>query len=297
MPSRQVTLCQAASGRACASCLAESGLCVGMAAHERGRPTAAAPRFGRQRRRSRRPQAGRRLDADDVGQAHLRQSGAEGGIDAVAGIGQHHAPRHAGGQRRLDLVKRDLRLGAEDDILRDARFGASVGIVGPALRQIEPVGDRQARMVIRHRQAHRDLAVVLLAELAAILPCHADRMLALLGKAGVVDDPGADRSLPLERRQHLAPHHRQHRRVRPIRLRHEVMQRLMRRLHATGRNPRRHRLDALALARQQQPRAIGLQRRLPVSVAERRRQGLDIGRKSRFTRRLFRRHEIHRQSA
>ena len=176
-----------------------------VAAHERGRPTAAAPRFGRQRRRSRRPQAHRRLDADDVGQAHLRQSGAEGRIDAVAGVGQHHAARHAGGQRRLDLVKRDLRLGAEDDILRDACFGPPVRIVCPALRQIEPVGDGQARMVIGHRQAHRDLAVVLLAELAAILAGHADRMLALLGKAGVVDDPGADRSLLLERRQHLAP--------------------------------------------------------------------------------------------
>ena len=73
------------------------------------------------------------------------------------------------------------------------------------------------------------------------------------------------------------------------------MQRLMRRLHATGRNPRRHRLDALALPRQQQPGAIGLQRRLPIGVTERRRQGLDISRKPRFTRRPTMRHEIHRQ--
>ena len=40
------------------------------------------------------------------------------------------------------------------------------------------------------------------------------------------------------------------------------MQRLMCRLYAPGRNPRRHRLDALALARQEQPGAISLQRRL-----------------------------------
>ena len=45
----------------------------------------------------------------------------------------------------------------------------------------------------RHRQADRDLAVVLLAQLAAILPRHADRVAALLGKACVVDDPRLDR--------------------------------------------------------------------------------------------------------
>ncbi len=52
--------------------------------------------------------------------------------------------------------------------------------------------------MIGDRQRHRDLAIVLLAELAAILPRHADRMPALLGKAGVVDDPGLDRPVPLD---------------------------------------------------------------------------------------------------
>ena len=148
-------------------------------------------------------------------------------------------------------------------------------------------------MIGRHRQAHRDLAVVLFAELAAILPRHADRMPALLGEAGVVDDPGPDWPLPLKTRQHLRLHHRQHGVIRPIRLRHEVMQRLMRRLHATGLHPRRHRLDTLALAGQQKALAIRLQRRHPVGVADPRRNRLHIRRKPRFTR-LDTVTEIHR---
>jgi hypothetical protein len=217
------------------------------------------------------PQAGRGLDTEDVSEAELADTATESRIDAVANVAQHHARRHAGDQRRLDLSERNLRFGAEDDIRRDARFGPSVGIVCPALRQIEPVGDRQARVIARNRQAHRDLAVVLLAELPAILPRHADRIRALLREAGVVDDPGSDRSLSLDDRQHLRPHDRKHGFIRPIRFRHEVMQRLMCGLHPTRLQPRRHRLHALALARQDQSRAISLERRLPIGMADRRR--------------------------
>ena len=52
-------------------------------------------------------------------------------------------------------------------------------------------------MAIGQRQRYRHLAIVLLAELTAILPRHADRMPSLLGKARVVDDPGRDRAVPL----------------------------------------------------------------------------------------------------
>ena len=70
-------------------------------------------------------------------------------------------------------------------------------------------------MMIGQRQRHRHLAIVLLAKLPAILPRHADRMLALLGKAGVVDDPGLDRAMPFHRRQHHLAHLREHLLVRP----------------------------------------------------------------------------------
>lgn len=51
----------------------------------------------------------------------------------------------------------------------------------------------QARMMICKRKGHRDLTIVLLAQLATILPCNSDRMPSLVGKARIVDDPSFDR--------------------------------------------------------------------------------------------------------
>ena len=53
---------------------------------------------------------------------------------------------------------------------------------------------------------------------------------------------------------------------------------------ASRRHNGRHRLDALALARHQQPRAIILERPRPILPAQNRRQATDILRKARFTR-------------
>ena len=133
--------------------------------------------------------------------------------------------------------------------------------------------DRQARGLARERQAHSHLAVVLLAQLAAVLPRNADRMLALLGKAGVVHDPGLDRPAALQRRQDKVPHLGQNPIVRPWRVRHEVQQRL------PGRNPIRsdshcQRLYALAVERQQKAVAVALKQldtiRVPDHLAQRR---------------------------
>ena len=185
-----------------ASSLTVTGLVRIVAAQQLRRRPTPLQAFGRQRRGARRPDGCRALDADDIGQAQRGEPAAEGGVVAVAGIGQHHALRHAVGDRLADLLERDLRLGLEGDVLGHAGLPAPRLVIGPGLGQIEPIGDRQAGVLVRHRQRHRDLAVVLLAELAAVLPRHADRMLALLGDAGVVDDPGPDRRLLLNRRQH-----------------------------------------------------------------------------------------------
>jgi hypothetical protein len=66
--------------------------------------------------------------------------------------------------------------------------------------------------------------------------------------------------MPLDRRQHLCAHRRQHRRIVPVRLRNHMMQRLVFGLHMRRVEPRGHRLDALALARQQQAGAVGPRR-------------------------------------
>ncbi len=132
-------------------------------------------------------------------------------------------------------------------------------------------------MIGCQRQRDGDLATVLLAELAAILPGDADRVDAFLWDAGVIDHPAADATALLDDRQHVAAHGGEHGVVRPVSRSHEVMQRLVRRLDAPRLDTRRHRLDAFAGAWKQKPSAVGPERRCPVSVPERPRQSLDIG--------------------
>src|SRR5262249_28645498 len=81
--------------------------------------------------------------------------------------------------------------------VRNSYLAPTFAIARPLLRQIQPIGHRQARIVIGDRQRHRDLTIVLLAKLAAILSSHPDRMPPFLGKARVVDDPRFDRPVPL----------------------------------------------------------------------------------------------------
>ena len=111
-------------------------------------------------------------------------------------------------------------------------------------------------MITGERQRDGHLAVVLLADLTAILPRDANRVRSLLGDAGVIDHPAADRSAPLHNRQHPQTNRGEQRLVGPVCLGHEVMQRLMRCLHASRFDARRHRLDALAGTRQQQAGAV-----------------------------------------
>jgi hypothetical protein len=80
----------------------------------------------------------------------------------------------------------------------------------------------------------------------------------------------------LERRQDRAAHRRQHRRVAPRPIRHEVQQLLVRRPGAGGRQPRRHRFHALAPVGKQQPGAIIPERPLAASVLKGTRQAVKI---------------------
>ena len=167
------------------------------------------------------------------------------------------------------------------------RLGAPLRIVRPGLWQIEPVRDRQAHVMIGQRQRHRDLAIVRLAQPPAILARHAYRMRALLLKTCVVDDHRFDPAMRLERRRDEISDLAQHRLVRPRRLPDKMQQRLMRRRRAPGRDHRRHRLNALALDRHQQARAIVLQRLGPIRMPKHAGQIFDIPRKTTFALREF----------
>ena len=148
------------------------------------------------------------------------------------------------------------------------RFGAALRILRPSLRQIEPVGDRQAHLMVGQRQRHRDLAIVRLAQPPAILARHAYRMRALFRKTCVVDDQRLNAPMRLERRRDEISDLTRHRLVRPSRLPDKMKQRLMRSRSARGRNHRRHRLNALALDRHQQACAVVLQGLSPIHMPE-----------------------------
>jgi hypothetical protein len=105
-------------------------------------------------------------------------------------------------------------------------------------------------------------------------------MLSLLGKTGVIHDPRHHRTVRLHRRQHRAPHLRQHCFVVPRCIRHQVVERLMPAANIVWSQARRHRFDTLAFSGQQQSGAIVFQRLVPVGVPRGVCQALDICREA-----------------
>jgi hypothetical protein len=97
---------------------------------------------------------------------------------------------------------------------------------------------------------------------------HADQVAALLGKAGVVENPGLDRSHMLEGGQNVLAHHGEHGRVAPCRLGNQVRERLVGGLNMLPIEPGRHRFDPLARSRQQQAGTVAAQRVAPISMAD-----------------------------
>src|SRR6478672_9251502 len=93
-------------------------------------------------------------------------------------------------------------------------------------------------MIIGDRHAHRDLAIVLLAELAAVLSRHADRVRSFLGTAGVVNNPGQDLAMAFHGGQYLLADDAEHGLVWPISIGHQMVRRLVRRLHSCRRHAR-----------------------------------------------------------
>ena len=82
-------------------------------------------------------------------------------------------------------------------------------------------------MTVRDRQRNGNLAIVLLAELAARSPRHANRVLTLLRKACVIDNKGFDRAVLFEDGHRPLPNLAQNSRIGPARLAHEMQKRLM----------------------------------------------------------------------
>jgi hypothetical protein len=147
----------------------------------------------------------------------------------------------------------------ERHIGRHAGCLAAASILGPCLRQEDLHRDTAAARLAGEVQADGDLAVVDPAERSRVLPRDRDGMRPLLGKARVIDDERLDpRQLGLE----LARQPAAHLVVRPVGDDYGLLKPLSHRLDL-GRvvhQPRRHRLDALALTVEQQARDVGGER-------------------------------------
>src|SRR5208283_2246940 len=177
--------------------------------------------------------------------------------------------------------KGDLRFGLEHDVLGNSGSCPANRVGGPILGKIEPKGDRQACLLVGDRQRNRDLTIVLLAKLTAILPGDADRMNALLGESRVVDDPGAYPAALLDSGKNKGSNPSQQVLLRPVGVGDKMVQRLMRALDAAGLDPGGHRLDALSLAGKNEPCTVRPKWRPPIRVPQSRRHVFNVRRKSR----------------
>ena len=153
---------------------------------------------------------------------------------------------------------------------------AAAPILRPALRQVQPIGDRETDRVVRQRHAHRHLAVVLFAQGAAVLAGHPDRVPALLGirrcRRRSTRPPGRAG----HRRQHPVSGDAQDGRLVPGGIGDEVLHRLVPRADMPRIDPGGHRLDALPLARQAQPGEVGAHRLVAIGVSQGHGQPLDV---------------------
>jgi len=133
---------------------------------------------------------------------------------------------------------------------------SNCSLVSPSRNSVA-IGDRQTRTPRRQRRAHCHAPVFPFRHLSAVSTYDACRMLALLGKAGVIHDPGHHRSLLLHGWQHLLTHMIEQGLVAPARLGRRITRGLACGLNLARVELRRHGLDAFP---------PGLRFRAPVQV-------------------------------
>src|SRR5271170_2712956 len=113
---------------------------------------------------------------------------------AITAVDAHPRKPNSSGARPAHDVEREFALRhllARG--LGNPRPLAARRVLDPALRQIEPRIDRRVALAIGQHPEHRDLTIVDLAQPPRPLPGDADRTIALLGKAALVDDQRARR--------------------------------------------------------------------------------------------------------
>jgi hypothetical protein len=156
---------------------------------------------------------------------HVVQRAHEGRLLAVAAIHPNPAEPHP--PRRTHHRERKRALGAHRACLhRDLGPVAASRVIDPALRQVEPHGDRRVPRPVGQHSEHRHLAIVDLAQPSAPLPGHANRAIALLDEAALVDEQRAVR-LAAQQAVGITADLRDDRFVPPRRIADEVLELLL----------------------------------------------------------------------
>ena len=202
-------------------------------------------------------------NADRPGKFASREPLAERRAQPITGIRQHAAKAHTGRDGTIDLRQSHLRLGPRRSIFgRNTRSLQPSPIARPTLGKKQPQRQHDRHFASRQRQRHQGLAVGGLAQRRSILRGDTHRMRALLGYRGIVDHQhgiaAADEPVRLNQQFCL------HRRRIPDPGRNEVVQLIV----VAKRKPLRHRLNALAIARADQPRHVERAHLSPRFVAQ-----------------------------
>ena len=212
-PSRQVTVCQASAGRTRQAPRPRSADARPRAAAAR-RPATARPRPGGSG-----PCPGARATYATGCRRHrpgpAPRSCTKVGVVAVARVGQHDACRNAAALARGSAPARS-RAWSGTELLRHTSHGRRSG--SSAQPGAGRVGRRPAgwpALATERVTATWQLSCL---PTGRNIAAHADREPALLRKAGVVDDPGLDRSVPSSAGSAQLAHPGQHPLIRPGRL-------------------------------------------------------------------------------
>jgi hypothetical protein len=115
------------------------------------------------------PNGHRALDASDIGQSPFGKLRPKLRIVAIAGVSQHDTSGQTSFLCPLDLIQCDLGLGLKHNCGRYASLLSPCLVLGPHFRKIETESHRHAGVLRGHRETHRYPAVLLFADLTAIL--------------------------------------------------------------------------------------------------------------------------------
>src|SRR5262249_8415595 len=127
----------------------------------------------------RRPSSVCRFYAGDILELQSADFVPELRLYTVAGVDDDDTAWQARLTGPFDLLQRDLWFCLEFYVFGHTRFLSPRRVVGPGLRQVQSIGDGQTHVIVGDRQRNCYLAIILFAELSAILPRDTDGVLAL----------------------------------------------------------------------------------------------------------------------